>query len=164
MIDGCIIAEGTTDSSILFTAYDISVRWGGMGWNQTPVTNETSRLKHCIFEYAYAYNFENLPGNNSGGAIIVYDYENIEISHCLYRYNLTDKPGTYNPTGGAIMLIESSIHISHCIFHDNASEWGGAISLSTECSPVIDNCLFWQESGRTFFLRMIHCYIHLSGR
>ncbi|MEZ5195592.1 MAG: hypothetical protein R2764_04115 [Bacteroidales bacterium] len=89
---GCLCAEGTEELPILFTAVDPDVRWGGMYWDQTPVTNETSLLKHCVFEYAYAYNDQNLPGYNSGGAIVVNDYENLEISHCLFRYNLPTNP------------------------------------------------------------------------
>ncbi|MCD4734472.1 MAG: hypothetical protein K8R53_00380, partial [Bacteroidales bacterium] len=75
MIDGRIVAEGTEENPILFTAIDESVRWGGIGWDQTLVTNDTSVLKHCILEYAYAYNYVNLPGYNCGGAIAVNDYE-----------------------------------------------------------------------------------------
>jgi len=151
MIDGCIIAEGTEEDPILFTAFDNSVRWGGMGWDQTPVTNGTSILKHCIFEYAYAYDPENISGYNSGGAIGVNDYENIEISYCLFRYNLADKPGVSNPAGGAIILYESSIPVSHCIFHDNQAGHGGAIALSSNSNPVIDNCLFYNNEALNYY-------------
>ncbi|MCD4729939.1 MAG: right-handed parallel beta-helix repeat-containing protein, partial [Bacteroidales bacterium] len=146
VINGCIEAEGTEQLPILFTAYDNSVRWGGMGWDQTPVTNDTSKFKHCIFEYAYGYGEEY--GSNCGGAILINMVEKIKISHCLFRYNLVDKfLPTNNPGGGAIILSESSIHISHCIFHDNAGSWGGAIAISTESNPVIDNCLFYNNES-----------------
>ena len=151
VIYGCIIAEGTPKQPILFTALDNSVRWGGMGWDKPKVSNETSKIKHCIFEHAYAYDPENLPGHNSGGAIVVNDYENIEISHCLFRYNLADKPGLYNPAGGVIFLIESSLHISHCIFHDNKAGHGGAIALSTNSNPVINNCLFYNNEAINWY-------------
>jgi len=147
LINGCIIAVGTPEEPILFTALDESVRWGGIGWDQTPVTNETSILKHCIFEYAYAYNPDNLSGYNSGGALAVNDYENIEISHCLFRYNLADKDGELGPSGGAILLHESSLHISHCIFHDNKAGHGGALTVSSNSNAVIDNCLFYENEA-----------------
>jgi len=147
LIDGCILAEGTREQPILFTALDNSVRWGGLGWVQTPVTNETSKLKYCIFEHAFAYNHENLPGYNSGGAIRVKEYENIEISHCLFRYNLADKPGEDKPAGGAIVLHKSSPHISHCVFQDNQAGHGGAITLSTNSNSIIDNCLFYNNES-----------------
>lgn len=151
LINGCIVAEGTEENPILFTALDNEVRWGGLGWDQTPATNETSILKHCIFEYAYAYNYINLPGYNSGAAIAVNDYENIEISNCLFRYNLADKPGDPLPTGGAIGLHESSLHISHCIFHNNRAGHGGAITLSSHSNAVIDNCLFYDNEAMDWF-------------
>jgi len=164
-IQGCLLAEGTEELPILFTAFDPDVRWGGMYWDQTPVTNETSFLKHCIFEYAYAYNDQNLPGYNSGGAIVVNGYENIEISHCLFRYNLADKPGApgeNGPTGGAIGLYESSIHISHCIFHDNQAGHGGAIALANHSNPIIDNCLFYNNQAINWYGGVLLTYISCS--
>ena len=141
LIDGCIIAEGTQEQPILFTALDNSVRWGGIGWDQTLVSNETSILKHCIFEYAYAYNPDNILGYNSGGAVSVNGYENIEISHCIFRYNLAAEPGVNGPTGGAIILNESSLHISHCIFYDNQAGHGGAMTLVSNSNAIIDNVI-----------------------
>ncbi len=123
------------------------VQWGGMGWDQTLVTNETSVFKHCIFEYAYAYNPENILGWNCGGAIRIDDYEQIEISHCLFRNNHADNFSSNNPAGGAIMMNECSIHISHCVFHDNAAPWGGAIAILTNSNPLIDICLFYNNEA-----------------
>ncbi|MBN1339182.1 MAG: T9SS type A sorting domain-containing protein [Bacteroidales bacterium] len=164
-IQGCLKALGTEQAPILFTAYDNSVRWGGMAWDQTPVTNETSELKHCILEYAYAYNYINLPGYNSGGAIVVNDYDNIEISHCLFRYNLANKPGApgeTGPAGGAIGLNESSIHISHCIFHDNQAGHGGAIALANHSNPIIDNSLFFNNQAIDWYGGVLLTYISCS--
>jgi hypothetical protein len=145
-IQGCLHAEGTEELPILFTAYDPDVRWGGMVWDQTPATNLVTVIRHCIFEYSYAYGTE--PGYNCGGAIRINMVENIEIDHCLFRYNLVDNfvPGA-NPAGGAIILFESSIHISHCIFHDNAGSWAGAIAICTNSNPVVDNCLFYDNKS-----------------
>jgi len=162
LINGCIIAEGTKEQPILFTALDHSVRWGRMGWDQPPTTNATSKLKHCIFEYAYAYNHENIPAVNSGGAIAVNNYNNIEINHCLFRHNLADKPGEYNPTGGAILLIESSFQISHCIFHDNQAGHGGAIAITTNSNPIIDNCVFYNNEAIHWYGGAILTYIDCS--
>jgi len=150
-INGCIKAIGTPEEPILFTALDNSVRWGGIIWDQTPVTNETSILKHCIFEYAYAYNYDNIFSYNSGGAIAVFNYEQIEISHCLFRYNLADKPGVQSPAGGAIGVLESSLYISHCIFHDNYAEHGGAIALANESNAIFDNCLFYNNEAISWY-------------
>ena len=37
LVNGCLVAEGNEENPILFTALDESVRWGGIGWDQTPV-------------------------------------------------------------------------------------------------------------------------------
>lgn len=145
-VGGCIIAEGTEESPVLFTAYDESIPWGGIGIpNNDTTNNEPILLRHCIFEYAYAYNPDNLYGYNCGGAIRVDDYEQIEISHCTFRYNGADNHNSNNPCGGAIMINECSIHISHCIFHDNYSAWGGALAILDNSTPTIDDCLFYNN-------------------
>jgi hypothetical protein len=144
-IQGCLKAEGTEQLPILFTANDDDVPWGGLVWDQTPATNPASVIKHCIFEYSYAYGLET--GYNCGGAIRVNMVENLEISHCIFRYNSADKFTTNNPTGGAIALFECSIHISHCIFHDNSASWAGAIFIGSNSNPVIDNCLFYNNES-----------------
>jgi hypothetical protein len=142
-IQGCLVAEGTEALPILFTAVDPDVSWGGMVWDQTPVTNPASVLKHCIIEYSYAYGLET--GYNCGGAIRINLVDNIDISHCVFRHNSADLFTTNNPAGGALAIFESSIHISHCIFHDNAGSWGGAIIIGSNSEPVIDNCLFYDN-------------------
>ena len=144
-IQGCLHAEGTEALPILFTACDPDVKWGGMVWDQTPATNPNSVLKHCIFEYSYAYGLET--GYNCGGAIRINLVNNIDISHCVFRYNSADKFTTNNPAGGALAMFDCSIHISHCIFHDNSSSWGGAIMIGTNSNPVVDNCLFYDNES-----------------
>lgn len=142
-IQGCLVAEGTEALPIVFTAVDPDVSWGGLVWDQTPATNPNSVLKHCVFEYSYAYGTET--GYNCGGAIRINMFDNMEISHCVFRYNGADLFTTNNPAGGALAMFECSIHISHCIFHGNSSSWGGAIIIGSNSNPVIDNCLFYDN-------------------
>jgi hypothetical protein len=144
-IQGCLHAVGTEELPILFTAVDPDVSWGGMVWDQTPAANPSSLLKHCVFEYSYAYGSET--GYNCGGAIRINMVENIDISHCVFRHNSADLFTTNNPAGGAIALFESSIHISHSIFHHNAASWAGAIMTGSNSNPVIDNCLFYNNES-----------------
>jgi len=144
-IMGSVVANGTKENPILFTAYDESVPWGGIGIYDNDISNVPISLTHCIFEYAYAYNPDNLEGYNCGGAIRVDGYEQIEISHCTFRYNGADNPISNNPCGGAMMISECSFPISHCIFHNNYSSWGGALALLYSSNPVIDNCLFYNN-------------------
>jgi hypothetical protein len=144
-IQGCLLAEGTEALPIVFTAFDPDIKWGGMVWDQTPETNPNSVLKHCVFEYSYAYGLET--GYNCGGAIRINLVNSIEISHCVFRYNSADKFTTNNPAGGALAMFYCSIHISHCIFHDNSSSWGGAMIIGSSSNPVIDNCLFYNNES-----------------
>jgi len=159
-IEGRLLAEGQNDLPILFTAYDESVRWGGMDWDETPASNDTSFLKHCILEYAYAYGSDS--GYNSGAALAVNDFEKLEISHCTFRYNLADKPGPVNPAAGAMVIYESSIHVHHCIFHDNQAGHGGALCISSNSNPIFDNCLFYNNEAINYCGGVILTYISAS--
>lgn len=144
-VQGCLIAEGTAELPILLTAVDANVRWGGIVWDQTPLTNPNSVIKHCILEHSYAYGQET--GYNCGGAIRINLVNNIDISHCVFRYNHADKFTANNPAGGAIAIFGSTMHIAHCIFHDNSSSWGGAIIIASNSNPIIDNCLFYNNES-----------------
>jgi hypothetical protein len=144
LIKGAIIAEGTKENPILFTSWDESVSWGGIEWNSVDNKNEESLLKYCIFENSYAYNNNN--GQYCGGALRIYYTDQITICNCVFRNNQVDNYYTSIHAGGAILMKESSIHISHSIFHDNSAPWGGAIAILDNSKPVIDNCLFYNNS------------------
>lgn len=143
-VQGCLLAEGTAEQPILFKAVNQNVRWGGLMWDQTPVNNDSSVVKHCIFEYAYSYETE--PGYNCGGALRT-NVDRLKISHCIFRNNLADNMLPSNSCGGAIAIFECSPHISHCIFYNNSSPWGGALAVCSNSNPVIDNCLFYDNES-----------------
>ena len=144
IVNGCIKAEGTTEQPIVFRAINQNVRWGGLMWDQTPVTNDTSIVKHCIFEYAYSYETE--PGYNCGGALRT-NIDKLKISHCTFRNNLADNMAPSNCCGGAVAIFECSPYISHCTFYNNSSTWGGALAVCSNSNSVIDNCLFYDNES-----------------
>ncbi len=144
-INGCLIAEGTAQDSIVFTNYDPLIRWGGIGWKNTPATNDTSKIAYCVFKHASSYGTDQFM--NSGGAIGVWNVNKLTIRHSTFRFNKADQPGLKEPSGGAIAINNSAISISHCIFHNNSAELGGAIVLYIDSETIIDNCLFYENES-----------------
>ncbi|MCK5788814.1 MAG: T9SS type A sorting domain-containing protein [Chlamydiia bacterium] len=144
-INGRLLAEGTKQDSILFTNYNSEVRWGGITWDGTPSSNDSSKIAYCIFEYAYGYPDGAI--GNSSGAIGVRNFDNLSILNSAFRHNLVDQGGFYAPSGGAIGLWNSSIFISHCIFYDNKAKYGGAILYYLNSDGISDNCLFYDNTA-----------------
>ena len=146
-ISGCLIAEGTAQDSIVFTNYDPLIRWGGIGWLDTPSSNDSSKIAHSVFNNASSYGTDQYM--NSGGAIGVWNVDKLSIRNSTFRFNKVDKPGSFVPSGGAIAINNSAISISHCIFHNNSAKLGGAISIYGDSETIIDNCLFYENESVT---------------
>ncbi|KQC08326.1 MAG: hypothetical protein APR54_04765 [Candidatus Cloacimonas sp. SDB] len=117
---GTLIAEGTPEEMITFTAEDPGYGWGGIRFNGTDNENE-SIFEYCIFEYGNklhrvretrkekektSLEDEDLllekerylgQEDDLGGAIYAYDYYNFSINECIFRYNSAE-------WGGALYL------------------------------------------------------------
>jgi hypothetical protein len=142
-VQGCVKAEGTADKNIVFTRSNPNLYWDGFDYFETSNENELSVFDYCIFEYGHAQGDQD--GLNSGGAFAVKYFDNIEIKNSLFRYNFSDIPGYYPPSGGAIGLWNADILIQSCVFHDNYSGFGGAIFSYSHADPIISNCLFYDN-------------------
>ena len=146
-INGCLLAEGTAQDSIFFTNYDPLIRWGGIGWKDTPSSNDSSKIAYSVFNNATAYGTEAYM--NSGGAIGVWNVDKLSIRNSTFHHNKVDKIGLFSPSGGAIAINKSAISISHCVFHNNSAKLGGAILMYDDSETIIDNCLFYENESVT---------------
>ena len=146
-IQGKLLAEGTENNSIVFTAKDHSEGWQGIyfdnsssGANGAMDNNGTSKFSYCIFEHGHsdapAGTISSTNIDYFGGAISVQYFDHVEIKNSCFRYN----SGHY---GGAIQLNNSSILIKNNIFHDNSSAYvGGAISGYYSSPSIIGNLIY----------------------
>ncbi|MCD4819666.1 MAG: PKD domain-containing protein [Candidatus Cloacimonetes bacterium] len=162
-VQGRILAEGTPEEMITFTINDTTGfsniestdgGWHGIRFENTPATNDSSKIVYCIIEYGKAI-------NETGGAISSADF-----SKLLIKNNLIDK--NYATSGGGIYcsssspIIESNIinnniaiigygggiycpyssnpTIINNIISNNSSVSGGGIAVSTNSNPYIFNC------------------------
>jgi len=125
-VNGRILAEGTESDKILFTAYNTTTGWEHIDFNGVSTSNDTSKFKHCIFEYGKTSN---------GGAIYIYSYSKIIIDYCTFRNNYASS------YGGAIYMYSSNPEITYSEFLNNECYYGGAIFVSYS-SGIIENNIF----------------------
>ena len=83
MVHGLLDASGTETDSILFTATNPTIGWQGIAFSQINEDLGTSNLQYCILTHG------KKPAGN-GGAIYVYQAENVLINHCLIENNFAD--------------------------------------------------------------------------
>jgi predicted outer membrane repeat protein len=153
-IRGNIIAEGTAENPILFTAtdtlglYDSATIAGGWhGFHLLDNDTGIARFVHCRFEYGKANipgswfedqgQFDNLSGNQ-GGAFRITGYHSTEFKHCTFFYNYARSKG-----GGIYCHDIQSMSISDCDFSQNkVMVSGGAIFCGSHLNLLIDHCMF----------------------
>ncbi|HOY33037.1 MAG TPA: choice-of-anchor Q domain-containing protein [Bacteroidales bacterium] len=136
-VNGRITANALPSDSIVFTAKNTTTGWGGIIFNKTPVTNDSSVFSFCRFSYAK---------NNTGwgGVMNIRNFSKIRVSNCLYRSN-------YAYSGGAIYAHYSSLLIKNSSFRYNTANSGagkgGAIFCDSISGMKIINCLFAYNSS-----------------
>ena len=146
-VEGNILAEGTADNPIMFTASNPNITWDGLDYEgQNIVSANPSVFDHCIFQYGQAQGGGEY---NSGGIFAVRNYNNLEIYNSTFRHNMADLYSTtYVTCGGAVALWNASPFIQKCIFYDNyALDYAGAILAYMGSEPIISNCLFYNNES-----------------
>jgi hypothetical protein len=169
-IRGNIIAEGTFENPILFTAADTTglcdsatIAGGWHGFHLLDNPNGEAHFKHCTFEYGKA----NVPGSwfgsegssdnlegNQGGAFRITGYQTITFDYCNFYNN-------YARTKGGAMYCRNAhdLIFTHCDFTQNkVLAYGGVIYYYDYIyNLLIEHCIFkrniaWSEtsSGHIF--------------
>jgi hypothetical protein len=144
-VQGCIKAEGSVEENIVFTRSNPNLMWDGFDYDATPATNAASVFNFCLFEYGYGQG--SGVGLNSGGAIAIRQFDAVNISNSVFRYNKVDKGGSYPPSGGALALWNASPTIHHCTFYENTASLGGAILCYLGSNPEISRNLFYNNTA-----------------
>lgn len=130
-VAGRLLAIGNETDSITFTTADLSNGWKGIRFDNTPETNDTSRLIYCIIKNGKANEAAPL---NKGGAIYFSHFSRAVVSHSLIINNSSDVQG------GAIYCEYSSPVISYNTITQNTTNLGGGgIYFGNSSSPVISH-------------------------
>jgi len=149
---GTLVAMGTPQDSILFTAGNKDEKWGGIRFNDTPTE---SILQYCIVEYGWAkvskdsnevfygihpYGYVDLT-YSAGGGIFIY-YSSPKIRDVAIRYCQAEF------CGGGIWSEHSEAIIENCYIFKNSSKRGaGGIDLWYESNIKLLNCIIEENSG-----------------
>jgi hypothetical protein len=144
-VQGRILAIGTEQDSIIFTAEDHSAGWHGLKFDNTPSSNDSSILEYCRLEYGKA-NTDSGDVNRCGGAIYA-KCDKLRISHCLLQFNMCYHTDLTQTGGGAIAIRGKSI-IEFCEFSQNTGVFAGAMLIWDDgSSPLINGNYYHHNSG-----------------
>jgi parallel beta-helix repeat protein len=145
-VQGRLLAVGTQQDSISFTADSIEIGWHGIRFMNTPNTNDTSKMVYCSFKYGKANTGNGY--DRSGGAIMINGFDKVLVSNCLFDSNL-QIGGGWDPieAGPAIYFIYSSPIITNSTFSNNIGDKGAAISCLTSQNAIISNNVFSNNWG-----------------
>ena len=136
---GQLLAIGNSRDSITFTASDTENGWYGIRFDNTPESNDTSRLINCKLLYGKA---SGTAPDNAGGALYFYKFSKAIISNCRISNCATDF------LGGAIFCNYSSPIIRNNTISNNTSYLGGGISCyNSDSSQIISNNIISNNSA-----------------
>lgn len=130
-VQGRLLAEGTPVDTIVFTCSNITEGWRGIRFENTPASQDTSKITYCKIQYGKAIG----SGTNSqdGGAIFIMSASPVLVANCL----LSDNNSYYE--GGAIFCTGGSTIRNNAIYNNSSTEGsGGGISCSST-SVILNN-------------------------
>jgi predicted outer membrane repeat protein len=132
MINGRLLAEGTAQDSIIFTAENTTTGWYGIRFSNTAATNDSSRISYCRMEYGKATGTAS--DDKRGGALFLENFSKLAVSHTV----ISNNSAVYS--GGGIYCNNASPVIRNCRITDNsAPESGGGILCAYvgQCPRVV---------------------------
>jgi hypothetical protein len=143
-----LLAEGTREANIYFTADDITKPWNGLRIYDNNETGDSTKLVYCTIEHAYAKSDEEY-GNNGGGLAIIRS-DHVVVKHCTIRNNKTF--GDKSSGGAGIAVGECSPLITQNLIYQNTAMHeghGGGILLYRSESEVSNNIIYnnWAWGG-----------------
>jgi hypothetical protein len=135
IVQGRIMAVGTREDTITFTAQDPETGWQGLRFNKPPSTNDTSKVIYCKLQFGNA----TKSGAQNGGAIYAESINKLIIAHCLITQNRTS--GNLYSGGGGLFISKCSPVIENNIISNNkaAGGHGGGISMISGSNPIFRN-------------------------
>jgi hypothetical protein len=143
-IQGRLLAIGTVNDTIRFTAQDPSTGWHSLRFNNTPGSNDTSKIVYCSLKYGKADTGSDV--DRCGGAILIKNFSKVLISNCLIDSNM--QYGNVSSTGGGgIALWTASPTITNCEFKANTGVFASAIIIYFSSNALIINNHFHNNTG-----------------
>lgn len=138
-VQGRLLAIGTSTDTIIFTATNTTTGWWGIRFDNTPTTNDTSKIVYCKLQYGNAPYNGNGDYGQEGGALLFANFSKAIISNC----NISNCTAQY---GGAVACEDYGCPIiSNNFISFNSGNGGGIYCYSS--SPTIFSNRIASNSG-----------------
>ncbi|MCK4559340.1 MAG: right-handed parallel beta-helix repeat-containing protein [Calditrichia bacterium] len=145
-VKGTLLAIGTEQDTILFSASNIQEGWHGIKLLDIASLNDSTIFEYCKFQYGKA-NTGSGRLNRCGGAISS-NLNKLRISHCLFQNNMTYSTSRSESAGGAIAIGGGDPIIEYCEFKENESVYGAAMVIDGySTDPLIRNNYMHNNNG-----------------
>ncbi|MBI4649318.1 MAG: right-handed parallel beta-helix repeat-containing protein [Bacteroidia bacterium] len=145
-VQGRVIAIGTPADTITFTAADTTTGWRGIRFDNTPATNDSSKLIYCKIQYGKA---TGTGLDTNSGTLYFINFSKAVISNCRISNNTA-----YSSGGGIYCTSGSPIIINNTITNNSASYDGGGINSSGSLT-ITENIIF--NNSASYFGGGIYC-------
>ena len=171
-VQGQLLAEGVQGNKIRFMVddtlgfHDYAATegvWGGIRFDSTSASNDSSILTHC--EIAFARTFAGDGGGKAfegkgGGGLSIYKFDKVRVENCLIQYNqaIGDVPSIHAFGGGInIQQYSSPVIMDNLIQHNTAmhlhsdkESQGGGIWVYQYSDPLVaGNTIRWNRTSDT---------------
>jgi predicted outer membrane repeat protein len=141
-VQGRILAQGTATDSIKFSASNTSTGWRGIRFDNTPITNDTSKFSYCTIQFAK--NVAALSDGNGGGMYVNF-FPKISLQHTVFRNCVSSCVQCNGNNGnGAGLYTNVPLKLKHCSFINNEASLqgnGGGVYCTGNNLELYD-CLF----------------------
>ena len=145
-VQGRLLAVGTQEDSIRFTADDKSTGWHGIRFVGTANTNDTSKIVFCSLRYGKANTGAYDGSDRDGGAIFISRFDKVLISHSLFESNMNNGEIVSATGGAAIYVTYAKPVITKSTFLNNLGTTDCAI-LSWYSNVIISDNVFLNNRG-----------------
>ncbi|MCD4681587.1 MAG: right-handed parallel beta-helix repeat-containing protein [Bacteroidales bacterium] len=168
LVLGKLKAIGTVTDTITFTAVDPIGGWRGIRFDNTPSTNDTSRIIYCKIEFGNASG--NVTPEKHGGGIYFDNFSKAIVYHssivnCKANRNgsgiyidssspiiknnsISNNTSSMNDRGGAICIKFGNPTISNNIITNNTGNHdGGGIYIEGGSATIIYNIITYNTAG-----------------
>jgi parallel beta-helix repeat protein len=132
-VKGRLLALGEATNKITFTAVSQTVGWGGIRFENTLSTNDSSLIQYSIISYGKASS--GTANDMSGGGIFMYDFSKLKIVNSIISNNSAANYG-----GGIALEYKASPIIINCLITNNSStSTGGGVDIYSQSNPILIN-------------------------
>lgn len=162
-VQGRLLAVGTAADTIVFTAANTTNGWRGIRFDNTPITNDTSKIVYCKLQYGKA---TGAGYDSNGGALLLKWYSKVIVSQCFitncsansggggiccfyFNSSIDNNTITNNSSqsGGGIYIDEGSTILTNNTIANNSSQYGGALYCRRTTIPTFRNTIIWGNTA-----------------